>query len=134
LATERDVLKELKVDPDNLYREETYSDLRAGSIRRLTPVRADGEPDPGREVLYFGHAQVLSQMGPLPVEFEIPAGSLDEALDKFPEGAEEAVKRMAEEIRELQRQQASQIVVPGTGGGPGGGMPPMTPTGRIKLR
>jgi hypothetical protein len=132
LATENDALKELNVDKENLYLEETFSDLRVGSIRRLTPVKPDGSPDSARDVLYFGHAQVLSQMGPLPVQFSIEADSLNDALDQFADGAEEAVKKMVDEIREMQRQQASQIVVPGSGG-PGGGMPPMAPTGRIRL-
>lgn len=132
MATESEALKELQVEKDNLYLEETFTDLRVGSLRRLTPVRSDGSPDDAREVLYFGHAQVISQLGPLPIQFAIEAASLEEALDGFAAGAEEAVKRMVEEIRELQRQQASQIVVPGTGGP--GGMPPLTPTGRIQLR
>jgi hypothetical protein len=75
-------------------------------------------------------------MGALPVQFEMEAESLEDALDKFSEGAQEAVMRMVEEIKEMQRQQASQIVVPGSGGGGGGGggMPPMNPGGRFSLR
>ncbi|MGK0170776.1 MAG: hypothetical protein ACI9W2_002503 [Gammaproteobacteria bacterium] len=133
LATEPDALKDLKVDKENLYLEETFSDLRVGSVRRLTPVTPMGDPDAARPVLYFGHAQVMSQMGALPVQFEMEAESLEDALDKFSEGAQEAVMRMVEEIKEMQRQQASQIVVPGSGGG-GGGMPPMNPGGRFSLR
>ena len=132
MATESEALKELRVEKDNLYLEETFTDLRVGSLRRLTPVGPDGSPDRSREVLYFGHAQVLTQMGPLPIQFPIEAASLEDALDRFPVGAEDAVRRMVEEIREMQRQQASQIVVPGTGGP--GGMPPLHPTGRIQLR
>ena len=134
MATESDALKDLRIEKESLYLEETFTDLRAGTLRRLTPVTVDGTPDASREVLYFGSAQVLSQMGPLPIQFAIEADSLDDAIDKFPEGAQEAVMKMVEEIKELQRQQASQIVVPGSGGGPGGGMPPMNPTGRIQLR
>lgn len=132
MATENDALKELNVDKENLYLEETFTDLRVGSLRRLTPVTPDGSADASREVLYVGHAQVLSQMGPLPIQFTLEVDSLNDALDQFAEGAEEAVKKMVDEIREMQRQQASQIVVPGSGG-PGGGMPPLTPTGRIRL-
>ena len=121
MATETEALKDLKVEKDNLYLEETFTDLRVGSLRRLTPVTSSGEPDAGRETLYFGHAQVLSQLGPLPIQFQIEADSLDDALDKFPDGAADAVAKMVDEIRELQRQQASQIVVPGSGGGMPGG-------------
>lgn len=133
MASETDALKELTVEKENLYLEETFTDLRVGSLRRLSPVTPNGDPDPERDVLYFGHAQVMSQMGPLPVQFGIEAESMEEAIDKYPEEAQAAVMRMIEEIREMQRQQASQIVVPGSGGG-GGGMPPMNPTGRIQLR
>ena len=33
---------ELSVDTDNLHREDVFTDLRAASVRRLTPVKADG--------------------------------------------------------------------------------------------
>ena len=137
MATETEALKDLKVEKDNLYLEETFTDLRGGSLRRLTPVTAAALPDPGRETLYFGHAQVMSQLGPLPIQFQIEADSMEDALEKFPAGAAEALTKMVDEIREMQRQQASQIVVPGGGGGGfpgGGGMPPMNPTGNIQLR
>ena len=51
--------------------------------------------------------------------------------------AEQAVRRMVDELRELQREQASQIVVPASGAMPGGGgpMPGGGPVrgGRIQL-
>src|SRR5262245_10059225 len=36
----------MTVDTANLYREEVYSDLRAASVRVLSPVKADGSADP----------------------------------------------------------------------------------------
>ena len=84
----------------------------------------------------MGQAQVLSAMGPLPVQFELDANNLEEAVDMFGPAAEQAVRRMVDELRELQREQASQIVVPGTGAVPGGGpMPGSGPIrgGRIQL-
>ena len=71
----------------------------------------------------MGQAQVLSAMGPLPVQFELEASSLAEAIEMFGPEAEKAVRRMVDELRELQREQASQIVVPGSGAMPGGGGP-----------
>ena len=71
-------------------------------------------------------------MGPLPLQFELAGPDLESAIESFPVAAEEAVKKMVEEIKELQRQQASQIVVPGAGGG---GLPPnMGGGGGIQLR
>ena len=52
-----------------------------------------------------------------------------EAFEKFPEAINVAVERMIEEAKEMQRQEASRIVVPGQGSmGPGG------PGGKITLR
>ena len=129
-------LKNLKMERDRLYLEEVITDLAAGTIRRMTPLKADGAPDPSRPTLYLGQAQVLSAMGPVPIQFELDASSLEEAIEMFGPEAEQAVRRMVDELRELQREQASQIVVPGSGAVPGGGpMPGGGPIrgGRIQL-
>ena len=36
---------EFNIDRSNLYREESFSDLKTGVIKRLTPVKADGSAD-----------------------------------------------------------------------------------------
>ena len=112
---------EIKLDENDLYREETFSDRRVGTIRRLSPVTANGDDDASRPVLYVGQAQLWTQMGPLPISFEIQAQSLSEAIAAFPASARDAVAQTLEEARELRRLQASQIVVPEMGGGGGGG-------------
>ena len=73
-------MPEFKLDANDLYTEEVFTDRRVGSIRRLQPVSADGQPDAGRPVLFVGQTQILTPMGALPLTFEIPAGSLGEAL------------------------------------------------------
>lgn len=104
---------DIAMDRENLYREESFTDLRAGSIRRLVPVKPDGSPDPARKPLFSGHTQILSQLGPVPVSCPIEANTLDEAMGKFPAAIQEAVERMIEDAREIQRREASRIVVPG---------------------
>jgi hypothetical protein len=111
-------LEQIEVDRDNLYLEEVFTDLKIATIRRLSPVKSDGSPDASRPALYQGQTQLMSQMGPLPVSCTIEAASLDEAMDKFPEAIGEAVERMIEEAKEVQRQDASRIIVPGAA--PGG--------------
>ena len=122
-------LPEIQIDPNGLYREDVFTDRRAGSIRRLTPVTLDGATDPTRPVLFSGQTQLLTPAGVLPLGFEIEAQTLEEALKKFPEGVKAALEQAIDEARELRREAASRIVVPGTDGGMGG--PP--PGGRIKL-
>jgi hypothetical protein len=116
----------MSVDIDNLYREETYSDLRAASVRVLTPVTVDGSVDPARPRHFIGDTTLMTQMGPLPVQFEIEAETLQQAFEKFPEGVREAIERLNERAKELAREEASRIVVPskmpGGGGIPGGGL------------
>lgn len=123
---EQQGLSELKVDPASLYLEEVFTDRRVGTIRRLTPVTKDGAADSARQVMYVGETQVLTPAGALPIGFEIPAGSLGEAAEKFGQLAREAIERTVKELQEMRRQAASSIVVPqgpvpGLGGG--GGMP-----------
>jgi len=129
---------DLEMRVADLYREDIYTDRRAGTIRVMTPVKADGAPDPGRPVVYLGEAQMLTPAGIIPLTFAIEAGSLREAVERFGEGAKQAVERAVEEIQQLRREAASSIIVPdrmppGALGGPGPqGMPPGGP--RIKLR
>lgn len=120
-------LGELEVDTGNLYQEETFTDLRAASIRRHTPIKSDGTPDPERSTTYIGETTLMTQMGPFPVQFPIEADSLDQAFKKFPEGVKTAVERLNERAKELARDEASRIVVPSAvppgmqpGGAPGG--------------
>ena len=113
---EQQTANDIKVDPKALYLEEIFTDRRVGTIRRLTPVTKDGTRDQARPVLYAGETQVLTPAGALPIDFEIGAGSLEEAAEKFGPLAKEAIERTVKELQELRRQAASSIVVPGAPG------------------
>jgi len=121
-APEGKPINEIQVDEKNLYREEIFTDLKVATIRILTPVSPDGTPDASREPLFVGQTQLMSQAGPLPVSCPIEgAKTLEEALARFPEAVSQAVDRLVEEARDIQRQEASRIVVPNVAaGGPGG--------------
>lgn len=119
---------EIRMDASNLYREETFTDNTVGTLRRITPITVDGDVDDSRAVQFVGSTQVLTTAGPLPLSFEIEAATLAEAAEGFGDAAKQAFERTMEELKEMQRQQASQIVVPKGGmdpmggmGGPGGG-------------
>lgn len=115
---------EIRMNASGLYRESTFTDNRIGTIRRMQPVTADGADDPSRPDRYFGSAQLMTPAGPLPVSFEIEADSLDKAVDGFGPAAQQAIERTMEELKEMQREQASSIVVPKGGMDPsalGGG-------------
>ncbi|MCU0235287.1 MAG: hypothetical protein MUE90_14800 [Thermoanaerobaculales bacterium] len=106
-------LAEIKMDVANLYREEVFTDLRVGSIKQLTPVTVDGSRDLGRPMIFVGETQLMSQMGPLPVQARIEVATLKEAIAAFPAAIQTAVEAMIDEVKELQRREMSRIVVPG---------------------
>lgn len=113
---------ELRMDAGNLYRENIVSDRGAAILRVLTPVARDGSDDAARKVLYVGEAQILTPAGALPIAFEIDADSLGEAAEKFAAGARAAVEETMNELRQLQREASSGIVIAdGMPGGLGGG-------------
>lgn len=107
-----------QMDAAGLYQEDNFTDRRVGSIRRLTPVRPDATVDPTRPVLYIGQAEIMTNMGPVPISFEIDGTTLAEAVQGFSPAAAAAIERTVQQIQEMRRQQASQLVVPQ------GGMPP----------
>lgn len=118
---------DVDMDASDLYREEMITDRRVGTIRVLQPITPDGAPDPARNAQYIGEAQIMTSVGALPLNFELPNDSLAAAVAAYGEAAREAVERAMRELQEMRRQAASSIVVPqgpgalGGGGGFGGG-------------
>jgi hypothetical protein len=117
---------EPKMDSDDLYREDVYSDRKVGTIRVMTPVKRDGSPDPTRASVYVGQAQIMTPAGVLPLSFEIEARNLSEACAGFADGAKVAFEETMKELQEMRRQQASSIVIPEAGAAAalGQGAPP----------
>jgi hypothetical protein len=114
----------IEMDSDGLYLEENFTDRRVGSLQRLSPVTRDGQPDSSRATLYVGQTQVLTPAGALPLNFEIEAGSLAEAVERFGDHAKAALQDTMQRLEEMRREQASSLIVPGAsgmGGGPGPG-------------
>ena len=111
---------DINMDAAALYREETFTDRRVGTIQRLTPIDGKGNTDAKRPVLYVGQTQVLTPAGSLPLSFEIPAQSLDEAVQKFGAQAEQALTSTMRRLEEMRREAASSIIVPGATPPPGG--------------
>jgi hypothetical protein len=129
MADERNV--DPQMDIESLYHEEMFTDRKVGAIRRLTPVTGDGNVDPSRSVLYIGQAEIMTNMGPVPINFEIDGKTLGEAVAGFAPAAAAAVERTVQQIQEMRRQAASQLVVPSGGLPPnlGAGGPPGRPGG-----
>lgn len=103
------------VDRQNLYREETYTDLKVASIRCLHPVKDDGTPDKTRKTVFVGQTQLMTPGGPLPVQALISAKHLQQAIKKFPEAMMGAVAKLTEEVKKYQQEERTSIVTPAGG-------------------
>jgi hypothetical protein len=123
---------EATMDPASLYREEIYTDRQIGTLRVLVPVTADGAPDASRATVYTGDAQIMTNMGPIPISFDIEATNLRDAIAGYADAAQVGIERTMKQLQELRRQQQSSLIVPpagaasalgalGPGGLPGGG-------------
>ena len=121
--TDTTSLEDMKFDAESLFREEKITDMKMGAIRVLVPVNVDGSDDSTRPAEYSGQTQIMTQSGPVPLEFPIEAASLAAAIEAFAPCANKAIEKMIEEVKEMQRREASRIVVPGQGAGGIPGMP-----------
>jgi hypothetical protein len=109
--------RQASMDATQIYREEIFTDRRVGTIRRLTPVTVDGTPDAARPVIFVGQAQVMTPMGAVPISFELDSPTLDGAIAKFGDAADQAVQQTMRELQEIRREQASSLVIPDSAGG-----------------
>ena len=115
------------MDAASLYREEIVTDRKIGTIRVLVPVTPAGDPDAARKTIYSGEAQIMTNMGALPVSFDIEADSLADAVAGYGDAARAGIERTMRELQEMRRQASSGLIVPPagaasalTGGGMGG--------------
>lgn len=116
---------ELRMEATQLWREEIFTDRRVGTVRQMTPVTITGAVDPSRAVAFVGQTQIVTAGGMLPLNFDIPAKTLAEAVENFASAAKVALEETVRELQELRRQAASSLVIPEPGAassilGPGG--------------
>ena len=124
------------MDAKSLYREEIYTDRKLGTLRVMLPVRSDGAPDAGRPTLYLGEAQLMTNMGPMPISFDIEAASLADAVANYGEAAKTGVEQALRELQEMRRQASSSLVIPPAGAASaltGGGLGGLGGGGKIQL-
>jgi hypothetical protein len=107
------------VDQENLYREESISDLKVASIRQMVPIKPDGSDDASRSPIFMGHTQIMTPEGPLPLQARLAANNMSEAFEVFPDAMQKALSEMVQQIQEMQRREQekkmddSRIIVPG---------------------
>lgn len=125
-----------KMDAADLWKEEVFTDRKVGTIRRLSPVKADGSADAARKPLYLGEASLYTPAGTLPLTFEIPADTLDKAVAAYGDAVAVAFEQAMEELQEMRRKASSSLVIPkgGAAGLTGAGLPPGgLPPGKLHL-
>ena len=102
MTAEKPVLQEL--DGDDLYRAETYTDRKAGTIQALVPVDKYGTRDPDRRVIYQSVVGVGGgPNGVQHLEFTIDdAITLSDAVELWSTAASKAIEsaiKLAEKRR-----------------------------------
>ena len=85
MANEKNEALDFSVEKGNLYKEESFTDLKACSIRRLTPVKPDGSVDKSRKTIFVGQTTLMTPNGAVPIQDVIQAKELQQAVKKFPE-------------------------------------------------
>jgi hypothetical protein len=102
------------VDRQNFYREESFTDLKVATIRRLSPVKPDGSVDKTRKTVFIGQTNIMTPRGALPIQAVIQAKQLQQAVKRFPEAMQAAVDKLAEEVQKMKQEEESQIITPGS--------------------
>lgn len=103
---------ELQVKQNNLYLEESFTDLDMANIRRLTPVKPNGIKDKSRKPIFVGHTQLMTPQGSLPIQSLLEAKNLKEAMEEFPTAMRISIEKMLENLKKMQQKEDSRIIVP----------------------
>jgi hypothetical protein len=99
-----------KLDRSNLYLEESFTDLKVGSVKRFSPVKADGSPDKERHPIFVGQTSVYTPHGPLPIQNVIPAKDLPQAFKRFPEAMQASMEKLMEEAKKMREEKQPPII------------------------
>jgi len=90
------------VNRNNLYREESFTDVRVAAIRRLTPVNPDGSEDDSRGPIFMGQSQLMTPSGPIMLQSLLDAKTFEESMEKFPAAMQKEMNKVVAEIKEKQ--------------------------------
>lgn len=103
---------DLTVKENNLYLEESFTDLDMMSIRRFTPIKINGIKDKTRKPIFVGHTQLMTPQGALPIRSHLEARNLKEAIEHYPAAMKKAIDNMLVELSKLEQKEDSRIIVP----------------------
>jgi hypothetical protein len=97
---------ENSLDSNNLYREETYTDLQNGAMKAFWPVDTKGVDvvDGTRSPKFLALTNIQTQDGPAPIQAEIEANHLEEAVNKFQEKLDQVVGSLIEETQKQEEE------------------------------
>ncbi|MBS3759629.1 MAG: cytoplasmic protein [Desulfobacterales bacterium] len=93
------------IDQNNLYREESITDLKVASIRKMVPIKPDGSEDTGRSPVFIGNSQLMTPEGPLPIQAKLSATTLAEAMKEFPQAMQKSLQETIEHFKQMQQNQ-----------------------------
>ncbi len=91
------------VDRNNLYREESFTDIKVAAIRRLTPVKPDGSEDKSRDPIFMGQTQLMTPSGPVMLQSLLGVNNLEKAMEKFPAAMQKEMDKVVDEANKKQQ-------------------------------
>ena len=106
--TENNQIEDIRFNGENLWKEENYTDLEVGTIKKLVPIKFDGSEDKDRKPTFTASTNIMTPNGALPLTGEIKAENLKEAIDNFSESINEALKKLQDEMMKMQQEQAKR--------------------------
>ena len=110
--SEQNQIEDIKFNGKNLFKEETFTDHEVGTIRKLTPIHPDGTEDNERKASFTATTNIMTPSGALPLNGEIEADSLEEAIAGFSEAVNKALQKLQDDMMKMQQEQANKIVTP----------------------
>ena len=110
--SEQNQIEDIKFNGKNLFKEESFTDLEVGTIRKLTPIHPDGTEDNDRKASFTATTNIMTTSGALPLNGEIEADSLEDAIAGFSEAVNKAYQKLQDDMMKMQQEQANKIVTP----------------------
>jgi len=101
-SNDRQSTIDFTVNRNNLYREESFTDIKVAAIRRLTPVKPDGSEDNSRGLIFMGQSQLMTPSGPIILQSLLDAKTFEESMEKFPAAMQKEMDRVAADAKEKQ--------------------------------